>query len=57
MDDDVVSKTVWVQRLNYIKNFVKLFQKFRGLDLKILAYTVLPIYWVIIILATFSLSN
>ena len=30
-------------------------KKLLGLDLKILAYLVLPIYWAIIITATFSL--
>ena len=54
MDDDVGSKTRWVQRLNYIKNFANLYRKYLGLDLKILAYMALPIYWAIIILATFS---
>ena len=33
----------------------KLLKIFRGLDLKIIAYSVLPIYWGIIILGTFSL--
>ena len=30
-------------------------KKLSGLDLKILAYLVLPIYWAIIIITTFSL--
>tara|TARA_Y100001937_G_scaffold20945_1_gene29449 strand:+ start:506 stop:673 length:168 start_codon:yes stop_codon:yes gene_type:complete len=54
MDDDVGSKNTWVQRLNFIKIFVNLYRKYLGLDLKILAYMALPIYWAIIILATFS---
>jgi len=33
----------------------KLLKIFRGLDWKIIAYLVLPIYWGIIILGTFSL--
>ena len=37
-----------------LKNILMIF---RLLDLKIIAYMVLPIYWLIIILATFSLSN
>jgi len=32
-----------------------IYLKYRGIDLKIIAYLVLPIYWAIIILATFSL--
>ena len=45
----------WAQKLNYIKN-LKVFQKISfGLGWKTLAYLVLPIYWAIIITATFSL--
>ena len=54
MDDDVPSKTVWAQRLNYIKNFVKFPKKFRGLELKTLAVWGLLIYWATILLAPFS---
>ena len=31
-----------------------IYDKYLGLDLKIVAYMVLPIYWAVIILATFS---
>ena len=54
MDDDVPSKTVWAQRLNYIKNFVKFLKKFRGLELKTLVVWGLLIYWATILLAPFS---
>tara|TARA_Y100000287_G_scaffold168644_1_gene152973 strand:- start:391 stop:558 length:168 start_codon:yes stop_codon:yes gene_type:complete len=54
MDDNVGSKNTWVQRLNFIKIFVNLYQKYLGLDLKILAYMGLLIYWATILLAPFS---
>ena len=37
-----------------MKKLKNLYNKYLGLDLKIIAYMVLPIYWAIIILATFS---
>ena len=40
---------------NSIEKLKKIYQTFRGLDLKILAYPALLIYWAIIILGTFSL--
>jgi len=55
MSEVVTSIKTWVQRLNYIKNFVKFVGKFRGFGLKTLAHLVLLIYWAIIILATFLL--
>jgi len=54
MNDDVTSKTTWAQRLNFIKNLKEILSLFRLLELKILVYMALPIYWAIIILATFS---
>jgi len=53
--DEVPSKSLWVLRLNYIKNYVKNPKIFPGLGLKTLADWVLPIYWAIIILGTFLL--
>ena len=38
-----------------MKNLREMYHKYRGLDLKILVYPVLLIYWAIIILAPFSL--
>jgi len=54
MDDNVTPKKEWVQRLNYIKNYVKFVRIFRGLELKTLALLGLLIYWAVIILAPFS---
>tara|TARA_R100000808_G_scaffold10943_1_gene28652 strand:+ start:920 stop:1087 length:168 start_codon:yes stop_codon:yes gene_type:complete len=54
MDDNIPSKTVWAQRLNYIKNYVKFPKIFCGLGLKTLAVWGLLIYWATIILAPFS---
>ncbi len=54
-NDIVPSKNTWVQRLNFTEKLKKAYQVYRGLDLKILAYPALLIYWAIIILATFSL--
>ena len=55
MHDNVTLKKLWDQSVNYTKNLRKILPIFRLLDLKIIAYLVLPIYWAIIILATFSL--
>ena len=55
MNDNVPSKNLWAQRLNSTDKLKKIYQTFRGLDLKILAYPALLIYWAIIILGTFSL--
>jgi len=55
MNDNVPSKNVWAQRLNFTEKLKNLYQIYRGLDLKILVYPVLLIYWATIILATFSL--
>tara|TARA_R100000742_G_C4200338_1_gene29632 strand:+ start:308 stop:481 length:174 start_codon:yes stop_codon:yes gene_type:complete len=57
MEDEVPSKSVWAQRLNYIKNYVKFPKIFLGLGLKTLVLLVLPIYWAIIILALFLQLN
>ena len=54
MSDDVPSKNVWAQRLNYIKNYVKFVTKYPGLGLKTLALLVLLICWGVIVLGTFS---
>ena len=40
-----------------MKKLKNLYLKYRGLDLKILAYPALLIYWAIMILAPFSLSS
>jgi len=54
MDDGVTSKNSWVQRLNYTKKLRRILKNFLLLDLKILAYLGLLIYWSVIILGTFS---
>jgi hypothetical protein len=54
MDNNVTPKKEWVQRLNYIKNYVNLVKIFRGLELKTLALLGLLIYWAAMILAPFS---
>ena len=53
MNDDVTSKNAWDQSVNYIKNLREIVIKLVGLDLKILVYPALLIYWAIIILAPF----
>ena len=55
MNDNVTLKKVWDQSVNYIKKLRIILRIFRLLDWKIIAYTVLPIYWAIIILGTFLL--
>tara|TARA_R110002050_G_scaffold229992_1_gene365517 strand:- start:342 stop:509 length:168 start_codon:yes stop_codon:yes gene_type:complete len=55
MHEVVTSIKTWVQRQNYTKNFVKIPKELYGQGLKILALSALLIYWVIIILASFSL--
>ena len=57
MNDDVTSKNAWDQSVNYIKNLREIVINLVGLDLKILVYPALLIYWAIIILAAFSLSS
>ena len=57
MNDNVTLKKVWDQSVNSIKKLKNILRIFLLLDLKIVDYMVLPIYWLIIILATFSLSN
>jgi len=54
MHEVVTSIKTWVQRQNYIKNFVKNLREFHGLGLKTLALLVLLIYWAIMILGPFS---
>ncbi len=54
MNDDVTLKTAWAQRLNYIKKLKKTLHLFLGFDSKTILFLVLPIYWAIIILASFS---
>ena len=51
---EVTFKTLWAQRLNFTKNLKEILSLFRLLELKTIAYLALPIYWAIIILATFS---
>jgi len=53
MHEVVTSIKTWVQRQNYIKNFVKILKGFHGLGLKTIALLVLLIYWAIILLGTF----
>ncbi len=57
MNDSVTLKILWDQSVNYIKNFVKKLAVYLGFDLKIIAYMALPIYWLIIITATFLQLN
>ena len=57
MNDSVTLKILWDQSVNYIKNFVKKSAVYLGFDLKIIAYMALPIYWLIIITATFLHLN
>ena len=51
---EVTLKTLWAQRLNYIKKLKEILHLFHGFDWKIIAYLALLIYWPIILLATFS---
>jgi hypothetical protein len=53
MHEVVTSIKTWVQRQNYIKNFVKILKELPGIGLKTLALSALLIYWVIIVGATF----
>jgi hypothetical protein len=53
MNDSVGLKTLWDQSKNYTRNLKNLYLKYLGLDLKILAYLVLLIYWPVILLAPF----
>jgi len=53
MNEVVTSIKTWVQRQNYIKNFVKNHQELFGQGLKTLALSVLLIYWVIMLSITF----
>ena len=53
MNDDVTPKNIWDQSVNYIKKLKKISPQLVGLDLKILVYPVLLIYWATIILAPF----
>jgi len=57
MNDNVTLKKLWDLSVNSIKKLRIILSLFRLLDWKTIAYTVLPIYWLVIILATFSLSN
>jgi hypothetical protein len=57
MNDSVTLKILWDQSVNYIKNFAKKSAVYLGFDLKIIAYMALPIYWLIIITATFLHLN
>jgi len=55
MNDNVTLKKLWDQSVNYTKKLRNILRIFRLLDLKIIAYTVLPIYWFIILMGTFLL--
>jgi len=57
MNDDVTPKNAWDQSVNYIKKLKNLSQIFHLLDLKILVYPVLLIYWSVMITATFLQLN
>jgi len=57
MNDDVTLKNVWDQSVNYIKKLKNLLPIFPLLDLKILVYPVLLIYWSVMITATFLQLN
>ena len=46
---------IFIPLVTFNSTVKKVYQIYRGLDLKILAYPALLIYWAIIILATFSL--
>ena len=53
MNDDVTSKNAWDQSVNFIKKLKNLYLKYLGLDLKILVYPVLLIYWGTMLTITF----
>ena len=55
MNVPVTLKNAWVQKQNYIKKLRKIQTELSGQGLKILAYTVLPIYWDALLMATFLL--
>jgi len=55
MNDDVTPKNSWVQRLNFTNKSKEILKNFLLLDLRIIAYLALLIYWSVIILGTFSL--
>ena len=57
MDDDVTPKIAWVQKLNFTNKSKEILESFRLFDWRITAYLVLLIYWSVIILGTFPLSN
>ena len=57
MNDDVTPKNVWDQSVNYNKKLKNLLPIFPLLDLKILVYPVLLIYWSVMITATFLQLN
>jgi hypothetical protein len=52
----VTLKNIWAQRLNYTKNLKKTLLDFLLLDLRILAYLVLLIYWSTIIIGVEALG-
>jgi hypothetical protein len=54
MNDDVGSKNLWDQSVNYTKKLKNVLPIFRSLDLRIPAYLALLIYWSAMLLATFS---
>ena len=54
MNDDVTPKKTWLQSVNFIKKLKNILPTFPLLDLKIIAYMGLLIYWSTMIMATFS---
>jgi hypothetical protein len=54
MNDNVTLKNTWVQSVNFILKLKNLYHKYLGLDLKIIAYMALLIYWGAILSAPFS---
>ena len=57
LNTGVTLKNAWHQSVNFIKKLRERSVIFPLLDLKIIAYMALLIYWSAMILATFSLSN
>ncbi len=57
MNGIVTLINLWVQKLISIKMLRKILSVYRLFDLRIVAYLVLLIYWSIILLGTFVLSN
>ena len=54
MNDNVTLKNAWHQSVNFTIKLKNLYHKYLGLDLKIIAYMALLIYWGAILSAPFS---